>query len=133
MPVEMKAEYLGELHCRLSHGPSGMVIDTDAPVDNKGRGLAFSPTDLVGAALLSCALTTMAIAADGDGVSLTGTSGRVVKDMQPSPRKIAKLTLEIALPTALTAAQRERFERVAHACPVARSLASDVVVEMIFS
>ena len=133
MGVEMKAEYLGELHCRLSHGPSGTGLETDAPVDNKGRGQAFSPTDLVGAALLSCALTTMAIAADGDGVSLTGAHGRVVKEMQPSPRQIAKLTLDITLPSGLTPAQRERFEHVAHACPVARSLASDVIVEMKFT
>ena len=132
MSVEMKSEYLGELHCQLTHGPSGTHLDTDAPVDNKGRGQAFSPTDLVGAALLSCALTTMAIAAEADGVSLNGSHGRVVKDMQLSPRKIAKLTLEIVLPESVTAAQRERFAGVAQTCPVARSLGSDVVVEMTF-
>ena len=61
MAVRMSVDYRGELHCELEHEPSKSRIETDAPLDNAGRGSAFSPTDLVGAALASCAITTMAI------------------------------------------------------------------------
>ena len=62
--VEMSIVYQGEKHCELTHGPSGSKIETDAPRDNMGRGERFSPTDLMGAALASCVLTTMAIVAE---------------------------------------------------------------------
>jgi len=62
--VKMTAEYTGGFHCRLSHGPSGSELETDAPKDNMGKGERFSPTDLVGAALASCILTTLAIVAE---------------------------------------------------------------------
>jgi uncharacterized OsmC-like protein len=132
MSVEIKAEYLGELHCRLTHGPSGSVLETDAPLDNAGRGQAFSPTDLLGAALLSCALTTMAIVGAREGITLERASGRVLKDMQAQPRQISRLALEIALPAELNAMERERLQTIANTCPVARSLSLEVQVEMRF-
>src|SRR5437764_1002678 len=70
--VKMSSTYVGGLHCQLSHGPSGSQIETDAPKDNLGKGEKFSPTDLMGAALASCILTTMAIVAERDQVSLDG-------------------------------------------------------------
>ena len=43
--------YLGELRTENTHLRSGKKIITDAPVDNKGKGEAFAPTDLVATAL----------------------------------------------------------------------------------
>src|SRR5262245_26719112 len=77
--IEMTALYTGEKHYELTHVPSGSHIETDAPKDNQGRGERFSPTDLMGAALASCILTTMAIMAERDGVDLKGSKARVVK------------------------------------------------------
>jgi putative redox protein len=126
--VEMKGIYVGEKHCDLVHGPSGTKIATDAPKDNQGKGEAFSPTDLMGAALGSCILTTMAIVAERDGVSLSGARFTVGKEMQPTPRKIARLALKIEMPAGIPESYRPKLEVVAHSCPVAKSLNPDIEI-----
>jgi putative redox protein len=131
--VEMSAIYLGDKHCELQHGPSKSKIETDAPKDNNGRGENFSPTDLVGAALASCILTTMAIMAEKDGLSIKGAKARVTKEMQASPRQIAKLPVTIEMPAGLSATDRKRLEAAAHTCPVHRSLNSDVQAPISFN
>jgi putative redox protein len=132
--VEMNGTYLGELHCELIHGPSQNKIQTDAPKDNNGRGLAFSPTDLVGAALGSCVLTTMAIVADRDGILLKGSTVKVQKEMVTTPvRKIGRLITEFKLPKSIPEDYRKKLERVAETCPVHRSLDHEVKIEMTFS
>jgi putative redox protein len=133
MAVSMSLHYDGALRCSLIHGPSGTKIGTDAPKDNEGKGELFSPTDLVGAALLSCAVTTMGIKGPKVGAPLLSADGSVVKEMTSSPpRKIAKLTLEIVLSSSLNHDQRAKLEDIARTCPVALSLAPEVNVEMRF-
>ncbi|NIP97177.1 MAG: OsmC family protein, partial [Akkermansiaceae bacterium] len=90
--VEIEINYEGQLRCGAEHGPSKDTLKTDAPVDNHGRGEAFSPTDLVATALGSCMLTIMGIVAQRDGIPLEGSRARVVKHMSTdTPRRIAKL------------------------------------------
>lgn len=132
MSVKMSIEYQGELRCTLTHGPSGTAIATDAPTDNGGQGSAFSPTDLMGAALLSCAVTTMAIVGAREGIPFTTASGSVEKHMLSDPRRVGRLVLAIDLPASLPAAQRTRLEAIARGCPVAKSVAHELVVEMTF-
>ena len=125
MPVTVDVVYDGDLECTLTHGPSGDQMRTDAPVDNRGRGIHFSPTDLVGAAMGCCMLTVMGIVARDRGWDMTGATARVVKDMGAEPRRhIAKLTVDITLPAALDAKARETLERTAYTCPVHASLGS---------
>ena len=133
--VEMEIIYSGEKHCELTHGPSHSKIETDAPKDNNGRGERFSPTDLVGAALGSCILTTMAIMAERDGgaVDMKGASAKVIKEMQASPRRIAKLSVDITMPKGVPVEQRRRLEAAAHACPVHKSMHPDVQMPITFS
>ena len=95
--VTITAQYEGSLHCTVRHGPSGAAIDTDAPRDNHGRGEAFSPTDMVGAALATCAMTVMAITARRDGIELAGMTAELHKGMVAEPRRrIGSLTLRIS-------------------------------------
>ena len=51
--------YLGDLRTSAIHIASDKNIITDAPIDNQGKGEAFSPTDTVATALASCLLTIM--------------------------------------------------------------------------
>jgi len=123
MSVTVDVVYDGNLECTLTHGPSGDVMRTDAPVDNRGRGTLFSPTDLVGAAMGSCMLTVMGIVARDRGWDMTGATAHVVKDMGAEPRRhIAKLTVDITLPAALDAKARSTLEATARTCPVHASL-----------
>lgn len=131
--VEMSIVYQGEKHCELTHGPSGSKIETDAPQDNMGRGARFSPTDLIGAALASCVLTTMAIVAEREDLkaNMTGATAKIVKEMVSTPtRKIGKLSLEIRMPKGIPQNVRDRLHKIADHCPVKRSLNPDVETPM---
>jgi putative redox protein len=130
--VTMKALYQGQKHCLLTHGPSNSTIETDAPKDNQGKGERFSPTDLVGAALASCVLTTMAIVAERDSLNLDGASAEVEKHMVADPRRIGALPLKVTLPRALNPEQRQKLESVARHCPVHQSLHPELKIEIVF-
>lgn len=131
--VHMKVHYQGGKHCELSHGPSGSAIETDAPKDNNGKGERFSPTDLVGAALGSCMLTVMAIAAEKDGLELAGATAEVTKEMAANPRRISVLTVTLRLPRHVPQERRAFLEQVGHGCPVARSLHPDLALRVSFN
>jgi uncharacterized OsmC-like protein len=119
--VKVTVEYQGDLHCSVKHGPSGAVLQTDAPVDNQGKGEDFSPTDLVGAAMGSCMATIMGIYARSHAIALEGMRIEVTKEMTPSPpRMIARLATDIWMPPGL--AQNPALEHAALTCPVHRSL-----------
>ena len=135
MAVEMEIIYEGDLRTRARHGPSGQEITTDAPVDNGGKGSAFSPTDLVGAALGACMLTIMGLVAQRSGIDLRGTRVRVTKEMASAPvRRIKRLGVVLTLPPGLKLSpeDRARLENAAHTCPVKQSLHPDVVLEVVF-
>jgi uncharacterized OsmC-like protein len=126
MAVEITGTYLGNLKMELTHGPSGAKLKTAAPVDNKGDGSSFSPTDLVAAALGSCMVTTMAIVAERDGIAAEEFTFRIEKHMANDPRRIGALPVEIHMPAGLNPDQRAKLERAANHCPVHRTLAPEV-------
>lgn len=131
--VESTARYEGGLRCSVTHGPSGSVIRTDAPVDNHGRGEAFSPTDLVAAALATCTLTIMAIYAERHGIDLKGMTAVTRKGMNAEgTRRIGSLATTITVPLPPDHPHREPMERAAHSCPVHRSLDPGVQVPIEF-
>jgi len=133
MAVRMDVVYEGNLHCTLTHAPSGSRIVTDAPTDNRGKGEAFSPTDLLGASLGSCMLTTMAIVAQDRGWNMDGATASVVKEMGSVPRRhVAKLTVGITLPKSLDEHARTVLERTAHTCPTHTSLGELTKVDLSF-
>jgi len=131
--VVVEGRYLGDLRCEATHGPSGAKIVTDAPADNMGRGEMFSPTELVGTALGTCIVTTMAIVAARRGIDLSTATFRVEKHMVADPvRRIGRLPVTIRLPASLDAESRTILERAAHTCPVHKSLHPDVAAPISF-
>jgi putative redox protein len=122
MPT-IKSSYLGNLRTEAKHIQSGNLIITDAPVDNNGKGEAFSPTDLVSASLGSCMVTIMGIIADREGVSLEGLSWEITKIMQSNPRKIQEIVVDFTWANPVKdAAFLQKIKNAARTCPVALSL-----------
>lgn len=126
--------YLGELRCKVTHGPSNVELVTDAPTDNQGRGESFSPTDLVITAMASCQVTTMGMVAQRDSVILDGTKVYAEKHMSSEgPRRIIRILIKIDFAAGIPKDYRVKLENAARTCPVARSLHPDVLVDQTFS
>lgn len=124
----MTGLYTGQKHCKATHEPSNSTLETDAPKDNQGRGEKFSPTDLVGTALGTCILTTLAIVAERDGVNIENSMFTVEKEMNLSPRRISSLKVILDLPQNIPVAYRSTIENTANNCPVKKSLHPDLLV-----
>lgn len=126
MPT-IKSSYLGNLRTESEHLQSGVKILSDAPVDNNGKGEAFSPTDLVASALGSCMMTIMGIIATRDSVSLEGMTWEVTKIMQASPRKISEIVIDFHWDNPVNdAAMIQKLKNAAKTCPVAISLDPEI-------
>ena len=125
--VRLSIDYQGELHCQVTHEPSGATFQTDAPKDNQGRGESFSPTDLVATALGSCMATTMGIVGRRHGIELEGFKITVDKEMtSEGPRTIRRLITHIHFPFGRDADPEQVLEKTALSCPVYLSLGEDV-------
>lgn len=121
-------KYLGDLRTEMLHVRSGKIVITDAPVDNKGKGEYFSPTDLVASALGSCIFTIMGIAAREHGFSIDGSLCKITKIMTDTPRKIGEIRIEFDLRgSAYTDKQKKILEYCVKTCPVALSLHESVI------
>tara|TARA_B100000809_G_scaffold251605_1_gene285275 strand:+ start:839 stop:1240 length:402 start_codon:yes stop_codon:yes gene_type:complete len=117
-----KVYYEGNLRTRCIHLKSGNEIITDAPIDNSGKGEAFSPTDTVATALASCMITVMGIKAVQLGISFINVTADVQKTMSKNPRRISKISIVINLPLDLVKKDKMILEKVGSTCPVHNSL-----------
>ncbi|MBF01386.1 OsmC family protein [Flavobacterium coralii] len=128
-----KVTYLGDLRTSSVHIQSGSEIISDAPLDNNGKGEAFSPTDTVANALASCMFTVMGIKARDIGVKMKGSVAEVTKIMQASPRKISEIKVEITMQSDADEKARTILERTAMSCPVLLSLNPDIEKKVTFN
>ncbi|MGY5850196.1 OsmC family protein [Salegentibacter sp. F14] len=121
-----KVVYKGKLRTQAEHLQSGSRIITDAPVDNHGKGEAFSPTDTVATALATCMITVMGIKAEAMEIDLEGTRAEVTKTMAENPRRIAKIAVDLYFPAIYTEKQTKILEHTARTCPVLQSLHPEI-------
>ena len=125
--------YLGDLRTNATHLPSKSEFITDAPIDNQGKGEAFSPTDSVATALASCLLTIMGIKGDYLQIDLTGTTAAVTKIMGVEPRRIIEVKIDVTFLKGFDSKTQNILERAALTCPVANSLHPDLIQNITFN
>lgn len=122
-----KITYNGGLRTTSVHLRSGNEIITDAPVDNKGKGEAFSPTDLLATSLGNCMLTIVGIAAQEHGFNIDGATCEITKIMAENPRRVAEIVVDLHFPANnYSEKDKKIIERSAYTCPVAQSLHPDL-------
>lgn len=121
-----KVTYNGNLRTTCTHLRSGNEYITDAPIDNNGKGEAFSPTDTVATGLANCMMTMMGIKARDMDVDLTGSTAVVTKHMAANPRRICKIEVKLELPSSVSEKHRKILEHTAKTCPVHYSLHPDI-------
>jgi putative redox protein len=125
--------YEGNLRTSATHLKSGEKIITDAPIDNQGKGEAFSPTDLMSASLGSCMMTIMGIAARKHGFSIEGTEMEITKIMAENPRRVVEIKIEFSMPeNNFTDKQKNILDHAARTCPVALSIHPDIKQDVVF-
>jgi uncharacterized OsmC-like protein len=123
----IETTYLGELRTEPVHVQSGTHIITDAPVDNQGKGEAFSPTDLMSASLTSCMMTIMGITSRTHGINIDGTTAATTKIMAANPRRVSEIQISFKFPGTYTEKEQKILENAALTCPVYLSLHPDLV------
>ncbi|WP_316842878.1 OsmC family protein [Pedobacter gandavensis] len=122
-----KITYNGSLRTTSVHERSGNEIITDAPVDNQGKGEAFSPTDLLATSLGNCMLTIVGIASASHGFNIDGATCEITKIMAENPRRVSEIVVNFQFPAnGYSDKDKTIIERSAHTCPVAMSLHPDI-------
>ncbi len=129
-----KIVYQGNLRTEATHLQSGRTIITDAPVDNNGKGEAFSPTDLLSTSLGCCMLTIMGIVAQRNYINIEGTTIEITKKMEANPRRVGEIVVEFNMPAKnYSDKEKELLENAAHTCPVAKSLSTELKQTVVFN
>lgn len=126
-------EYTGELRTVCTHLRSENSFETDAPVDNKGKGERFSPTDLLATSLGTCMLTVMGIKARNMGFDLNGIKIEVEKIMKSEPRRVSGINLFFHIPDQLKEVDektKQILKQTGRTCPVWLSIHPDIEVNV---
>jgi|SRR5690606_22031458 len=126
--------YEGNLRTLCTHTRSGTEINTDAPVDNRGKGERFSPSDLLATSLGTCMITIMGMKAADMNIDLKGVKIDVEKIMGTEPRRVTGINLTFHFPQNFIADDKQKkiLENAAHTCPVIKSLHPDIAVHTDF-
>lgn len=128
-----KVEYLGGLRTKCTHLKSGVEIITDAPVDNNGKGEAFSPTDLVATSYASCLITIVGIYCNAHDIYFNHCESEVTKTMGVNPRRISRLDIYLDFSkNSWDEKTQDKIQKVGEACPVAKSVNPEMEVEITY-
>ena len=125
--------YEGDLRTTCTHLQSNNSVETDAPVDNNGKGERFSPTDLMATSLATCMVTVMGIKARTMGFDLNGVKVDVEKIMKAEPRRVGGINLFFHFPVELQNIddkQKQILKHTGNTCPVQHSIHPDIEVKV---
>ncbi|NND77660.1 MAG: OsmC family protein [Flavobacteriales bacterium] len=130
--ITASVQYTGNLRTQAKHLKSGEEIISDAPIDNNGKGEAFSPTDLLSTSLASCMITVMGIAAEKRNIAFNNITGEITKVMASDPRRVNSIKVKLIIDEKWSEKERKILEKVGVNCPVAKSLSPDLKQEIEF-
>jgi len=125
--------YNGELRTTCTHLRSGNSFETDAPVDNNGKGERFSPTDLMATSLATCMITVMGIKARTMGFDLKDIKVEILKIMKADPRRVSGIELTFHIPASLKDLDEKAkaiLKNTGDTCPVMKSIHPDIEVKV---
>lgn len=125
--------YTGDLRTTCTHLQSQSAFETDAPVDNNGKGERFSPTDLMATSLAACMITVMGIKARSMGFDLQDTRIDVLKIMKADPRRVGGIHLAFHIPESLQTLDEKSktiLINTGETCPVIKSIHPDIEVKI---
>ena len=129
-----EVSYLGNLRTACKHLKSGDTIITDAPIDNNGKGEAFSPTDLLATSLASCAITIIGIYCKTNNIRFEHCDATVYKIMGAAPRKVDRIVVEFSVKeNQWDEVTMNKIQQVAASCPVDLTLKNNVIIEYKFA
>ena len=128
---KISVKYNGELRVNLTHTLSKKSIITDAPLDNNGLGMSFSPTDLTASSLAACMITILGIHNSRKNWGIKGMDADVEKIMESNPRRINKIIVDLNIKAdSLSQKAKEEIQASALNCPVALSLDKTIIQEV---
>ena len=131
--TKINVSYLGSLRTKSTHVQSGNELITDAPLDNNGKGEAFSPTDVLATAYANCMITIIGIYCQKRDIEFKNCTAEVEKHMTDNPRRIGQLDIKITIKESNWDEKlKKKIEAAALACPVAKSVSSDLKVNINF-
>ena len=125
--------YEGGLRTVCTHLRSGNSFETDAPLDNNGKGERFSATDLMATSLGTCMVTVMGIKARSMGFDLNGVKIEVEKIMKADPRRVGGINLFFHFPDHLKDVDEKTKKILKHTgnnCPVQHSIHPEIEVKI---
>lgn len=128
-----KVVYLGDLRTECTHIQSGTKIITDAPLDNHGKGEAFSPTDLLATSLASCMMTIIGIYCKNHEINFHSCTAEIEKIMDVNPRKVGKIIVHMDFTgNNWDSSTLEKVIVAGKTCPVAKTIEDSVQIEFNF-
>ena len=125
--------YTGDLRTTCTHLRSHSSFETDAPIDNNGKGERFSPTDLMATSLATCMITVMGIKARTMGFDLNDVKIDVLKIRKADPRRVGGIELIFHIPDALKDIDEKTkaiLRNTGETCPVMKSIHPDIEVKV---
>ncbi|MDJ0796246.1 MAG: OsmC family protein [Calothrix sp. MO_167.B12] len=133
MMSKLRTTYDGTQHCTTLQEKYGKTVASACSATG-GKGEELSPTELVGAGLVSCMLFSMGTVAQRDNLDISDTQVDTEISMTDKPDKhIGAIDLTFTMPRKFSEADRVKLERASGMCPIKHSFGPDTQISVHFN
>lgn len=116
-------------HCAALKHSKDKTVSMDCPYT--GKGVEFSPTNLVEAALGGCMLLAMGAMATRHDIDLSGARIDTLITATDKPvMRFQSIAVTVDMPPGLSVSQRAMLERAAEGCPIKHSFGTDIELDV---